>query len=111
MPRVPLLNAEKWWECPSCGHQARTVTGKVVTPMHQCPNLAGLDVPLVQVTTNAGIPRNQVRHQIIEREDWIGREVGVRRAGRRAVMAVRTERADGSNDTAVYAPTATARME
>ena len=41
----------------------------------------------------------------VEREDYIGDEI----AGR--VMAVKTERPDGSNDVAVFAPTATLKAE
>ena len=53
-----------------------------------------------------------VRHMPVERADYIGRERGVRHDNRgRAVMAVRTERADGSNDTAVFAPTAYATRD
>lgn len=49
------------------------------------------------------IPAGQkVKVTAIEREDYIGSET----AGR--FMAVRTERPDGSNDVAVFAPTARA---
>lgn len=82
------------WECPSCGATDTTTRGDAHTQMHPCPALAGLNVPLATVGTGA-------RHVIVEREDYIGTE----QAGR--IMAVRTERADGSNDTTVYAPTAT----
>ena len=41
----------------------------------------------------------------VEREDYIGND----NVGR--VMAVKTERSDGSNDVAVFAPTATAKAE
>lgn len=107
---VPILIAEKWWECPSCGHQRTTTTSRLITPMHACPRQAGLDVPLTQVNSNEGIRRGTVRHLSVEREDYIGDEVGVRHdLTGRAVMALRTERADGSNDVAVFAPTATNR--
>ena len=76
--------------------------------MHPCARMAGLQVPLVQVTHNRGIRAGDVRHVAVERQDWIGQDVGVRRdSDGRAVMAVVTERADGSNDCHVFAPIAT----
>lgn len=105
-----LKPVEAWWECPSCGHQHKTVDHRVITPMHTCPQLRGIDVPLVRVYTNAGLRRGLVRHVAVERGDWVGKESGVRTDGEgRAVMAVNTERSDGSNDTHVFAPAATAK--
>lgn len=109
MPNVPILSPiEKWWECPSCHLQAKTVERRPHTEMHQCRALGGLLTPMVEVRTNEGIRRGTVRHRLIEREDYVGREVGLRFVGGTAVSAVHTERADGSHDTAVYAPAATA---
>lgn len=99
---APILDPTRWWECPSCGHQRKTDDPRPISPMHQCPSHSGVDVPLVQVHTNSGIRSSAVRHVVVPRDDYIGGEVGATR-----VMAVRTERADGSNDTHVFAPTAT----
>ena len=107
MSRPVPLHAERWWECPSCGHQARTTRGGIITPMHRCPRMAGLEVPLVQVLHNGGIRPGDVRHVVVEREDMIGQERGVLLDSRgRAIQAVVTERWDGTNDCHVFAPTA-----
>jgi hypothetical protein len=46
----------------------------------------------------------------MERADYVGAEKGLRYDGEgRPVMSVITDRWDGSYDTAVFAPTATAR--
>lgn len=101
--------AERWWECPSCHHQTRTTQGGIITPMHRCPAMSGLEVPLVQVLHNGGIRAGDVRHVAVERDDMIGAERGVLVDGRgRAIQAVRTERRDGTNDVHVFAPVATA---
>lgn len=102
------------WECATCGHQEARRPGDRVPPpgyssskLHPCPRQHGLSVPLVWVTTNFGIRRGSIRAVAVEREDYVGSERGVTRDDTgRAVAAVRTERADGSNDTSVFAPTA-----
>lgn len=106
---VPILQpVEKWWECPTCHGQHVTREPRPHTPMHQCVALQGLLAPFVEVHTNEGIRRGSVRHRVIEREDYVGNEVGLRYVDRTAVSAIHTERADGSHDTAVFAPAATA---
>jgi hypothetical protein len=89
------------WRCPECGQTARTppVPAKSQT-MHQCPKLRGLVAPMV---------REDVRAQIVlnEREDYVGAtHVQLDPERGRPVMNMRTEYADGSNDTIVYAPLA-----
>lgn len=103
-----ILNTERWWECPSCNHQARTTRGGIITPMHHCPKLSGLEVPLVQVLHNGGLRRGDVHHVVVERQDWVGQERVLLDAKGRAITAVHTERRDGSYDTHVFAPIATA---
>jgi len=106
---VAVLSPEKHWECPSCGRQHVTRTHLVTSEMHHCPAQKGLYVPFVQVESNAGIPKHSMRHVPIERGDWEGKEIGVRHdTDGRAIMAVHTERADGSHDTHVLAPAARA---
>jgi len=92
---------ERRWECSRCPAVARTVDGK--TPMHPCPGMAGLLVPL----TPEGV-RCELR--AVEREDYVGRELVQTDGNGRPVMAVRTLRDDGE-DCTVYAPTATASLE
>lgn len=98
---VPILTVpEHRWECPSCGQQATTRRSDVHTEFHHCPKL-GVWAPMVEFTGDT-LDLSTVRHRLVEREDYVGDE-DVRYP---AVMAVDTERADGSNDRAVFAPTA-----
>ena len=71
--------------------------------MHPCPALRGVTIPLEEVSDLDATPVS--RHVEVEREDYIGSEVGVGR-----VMSIRTDRPDGSNDIAVLAPVAVARV-
>jgi hypothetical protein len=60
--------------------------------------MGGLAIPLVEVISPSMRP--DARHVMVEREDYAGsREVS-------GLAAVRTERADGSNDVTVFAPVA-----
>lgn len=99
-----LLAPERFWQCPSCGLQDRTVEARPHTRMHACRAL-GLTVPMALVPPkrhNGELERGDVRHVVVEREDYIGDELVDS-----PVMAVRTERPDGSNDLTVYPATAT----
>ena len=96
-----ILNAPKtWWKCPSC--QATDVTERTDahSRMHSCPAFNGMTLPMEQVADPSSKPTS--RHREIEREDYIGDEVGVGR-----IMSISTDRPDGSNDLVVFAPTAT----
>ena len=105
VPTVPVLDPVHYWECPSCGFQHVTKTVAITSELHLCPKKAGLMVPLVEVD-EYGL-KERLHHRVIERGDYIGSEIGVRHdANRQAVMAVHTERSDGSHDTHVYAPIA-----
>lgn len=96
-----VLHAEQRWCCPNCPAEARTVGQP--NRFHDCPGLGGLTAPMVL----AGVDCKVV---MVEREDYVGREE-VQLAGGRPVSAVRVERADGSNDCVIYAPTAKAAGE
>lgn len=102
---VPLLNAEKRWECPSCGGQHVTHEPRPHVPMHPCKGLGGLLAPFVEV--HGDLVKGSVQHRVVEREDYVGDEQGVPMIDGRPIMAVRTERADGSNDVHVFPGTAT----
>lgn len=107
MAAPPLLDPTRWWECPSCRRQHVTHDPRAITPMHDCPSLKGLMAPYVQVRNNHGLVG--VRHVAVEREDYVNGDRGLRTDGEgRVVMAVRTERADGSNDSHVFPGAATA---
>lgn len=106
-----MLNPERYWECPSCARQHVSHEPRPHTPLHACTGQAGLAVPFVPVKTNGGIKRGTVRHKIVEREDYIGQEKGVRLdSNGKAVMAVHTERANG-HDTHVFPGTAVGTTE
>ena len=66
--------------------------------MHECPSLGGLTVPFSVVSDPDDMPDS--RHLVVEREDYIGE------SGSSPTMAVQTDRADGSYDRTVFAPTA-----
>jgi hypothetical protein len=70
--------------------------------MHVCPKTRYLTTPMVRAGTKARIV-------LKEREDYVGTEkVQLDPERGRPVMSLITERADGSNDVRVYAPTASA---
>lgn len=97
-----ILDPSKLWGCPSCGAVHRTTEPRPHIPTHPCPALNGLSVPYVEQGVHA-------RHVAVDREDYVGDELVQTDNLGRPVAAVRTERYDGSNDTHVYAPTATNR--
>lgn len=96
-----LLNVERTWLCPNCTVGAVTRTAQPATPYHPCRALKGLSAPLVPEGSGA-------RVFTIEREDYVGGEVVQLDGEGRPVMSVITERPDGSNDCAVFAPVASA---
>lgn len=99
-----LLDPTKHWRCPSCGGEHATNEARPHTPMHTCAAQRGLSVPFVEVVRNG----QASRHLVVEREDYEGTENVTRDGEGRPIMAVRVERADGSNDAHVFAPMAKA---
>jgi hypothetical protein len=97
-----ILDSVQHWSCPNCPVTDRTV-GQA-NRFHQCRGLAGVTAPLVL----AGV-RCQVR--AVEREDYIGKEDVQLDGNGRPIMAVVTERSDGSNDLIAFAATAYLRGE
>lgn len=96
------------WECPNCVATHGTADPRPHTPMHQCAGLRGLMAPLVRVPPQrVELPRG-VRVVAVERGDYVAGERVQADGEGRPVMAVRTERADGSNDVHILAPTASA---
>ena len=96
------LDAVQKWACPNCS--AYAVTFRQTNRFHPCSGLGGLTAPMVRAGT-----RCQVR--AVVREDYVGTEDVTYDDSGRPVMAVVTERPDGSNDVAVYAPTVHMRIE
>lgn len=106
---IPLLDPTRRWECPSCGQQ--TVTQKPVStfPLHACRGQKGLTVPFVEVVGRE-LRKHSTRHRIVEREDYVGSELVQTDGEGRPVMAVQTDRADGSNDSHILVPVATGSL-
>lgn len=102
---IPILSVEHRWGCPSCGATAVTHRADVHTEFHHCPKL-GITAPMVEFHGDA-LDLSAVRHQLVEREDYIADEIVRTDDNGRPWMALDTEHADGSNDRVVYAPTAT----
>lgn len=102
---IPILNPEHRWGCPSCGGMHVTHEARPHVPMHPCPALNGLTAPFAEIT-GTELDLRTVRHRAVDREDYVGNELVQTDNTGRPVMAVVTERSDGSNDTTVYAPTA-----
>lgn len=99
-----LLNAVTRWYCPNCKKQDTTTEARPHSRFHVCPKLRGLTAPMVRVGTAAKVV-------LREREDYVGKEkVQLDPERRRPVMSVVTTR-DNGQDVAVFAPTATARVE
>jgi hypothetical protein len=96
------------WECPSCGLTDVTNRPDPHSRMHACGAQKGLTVPMVEVDRE--LKRNEVRHVALEREDYEGAERVTKDNEGRPIMAVHTERADGSHDCTVYAPVATVEV-
>lgn len=103
--RVPILNAPiiNWW-CPNCASRSQTQQSAPHVRYHTCPGNRMMSVPMLREGEVAKVTLH-------DREDYVGDEEVQRDENGRPVMSVTVERADGSNDTAVYAPTATARAE
>ena len=91
------------WECPSCGLRDQTREARPHSRMHSCKTLAGLTTPMQRVER---FDQLRLHHRVIERGDYVGAEIVRLDGNQRPVMALHTERPDGSHDTTVYAPTA-----
>lgn len=97
MGGVLLQPPEQHWVCPSCS--AAEVTRGAPNRFHDCPALGGLTAPMVPAGSGA-------RVLAVERQDYVAGEQVQTDAAGRPVMAVVTERPDGSTDVLVLAPTA-----
>lgn len=92
----------RWWKCPNCDVVDRTQRPDVHTQFHDCRAL-GVTIPLIEVSDPEARPDG--RQVVVEREDYLGAE------NADPMMAVRTERGDGSNDCTVFAPTARINLD
>jgi hypothetical protein len=97
------LRAEHRWTCPNCDAVRVTRELDAHTPFHPCAALAGFSAPMVPAGTRCKVTA-------LERDDYIGGELVQRDGNGRPIMAIVTTRDDGE-DRAVYAPTATTRID
>lgn len=93
----------RWWHCPSCDSRDRTEEANPHTRFHSCPAFNFNSIPLIEVSSSDA--KADGRQLAVEREDYIGKS----NAG--PIASIRTERADGSNDCTVLAPSATVILE
>jgi hypothetical protein len=89
----------KHWTCPNCTATHVTNEPRPHTPFHTCSGLKGLTAPYIEDGTKAKIT-------VVERGDWVGRELVQTDGEGRPIQAVVTTRDDGE-DCTVFAPTAT----
>lgn len=92
------------WYCPNCGATDRTQEYRPHSRFHVCPMLRGLTAPMLPKGMDAKVEAR-------EREDYVGAEDVYLAPDGRPVMSIVTTRADGTNDTMVFAPTAHAKGE
>lgn len=101
---MTIITPTHLWTCPNCPLEESTNEARPHTRYHSCPGLNGLTAPMAPAGT-------RVKITAIEREDYVGNEEVQTDDAGRPVMAVITEREDGSNDVTVFAPRATAQAE
>lgn len=91
-----LLEGFQDWECPNCTVTERTRPLPANSSrMHDCAGLHGLTAPLVLAGTDCKVTA-------VERGDYLNGETQRTGDDGRPYMAVRTDRADGSNDLVVF---------
>lgn len=101
---VPLLTPpEQHWRCPNCTTTAvtRYPPGQVAAEYHACRGLRGLNAPMIPEAMDAKV-------EAVPWQDMLYGERAQRDGEGRPTSAIRTERADGSND--IVALPATARI-
>jgi len=101
MSVVELAPAKKLFSCPNCTTEQMLPVIASGTHMHHCPGLRGLTAPLVAAELD-------VKVETVERGDYIGEEHGITYDEGTPIQSIVTTHSDGSNDTAVFAPSATA---
>lgn len=98
-PRPPTpVGPPVSWYCQHCTRTQTTRNPDVANVLHPC-TMTGLDTPMLREGSGS-------RLILVERADYIGDETVTFDINRRPIMSAITERPDGSNDVAVYAPTA-----
>ena len=97
---VPMIEPIQHWYCPNCGLEDQTHEARPHARFHICPQLRYLSAPMLPKGTAAKV-------RVVEREDYVGRELVQTDDIGRPVMSIITTRDDGQ-DALVFAPTATA---
>jgi hypothetical protein len=98
---IMLTPRQRFWECPNCGTRAVTNLGVAHTEFHHCPTLRYLSAPLVE-TTDRGL-KQRLHLRALPRGDYLNGDIGQRtNIDGTPIMAVHTERGDGSHDTHVF---------
>lgn len=103
---MPLLRVPfEDWYCPNkCGAAERVpALPPGASRFHSCPRLHSLSAPLVRVGTDCKV-------EAIEREDYLGDQIQNKGDDGKPYMAIKTTHADGSNDLAVNAGLANAKL-
>lgn len=89
---VELTPPTRMWHCPACDLRDETRKPGVHTQFHNCPANAGLGIPLIEVPSHD--TRADGRQLTVQSEDYVGHA--------NPLVAIRTERGDGSNDCTVF---------
>jgi hypothetical protein len=104
-----ILDPTRYWVCPekNCGARHKSTNPALaITPTHPCREHGGLTIPYIEAD-EYWVPKGPATNvTTLEREDYVGGEVGLQELDGRPVMATKVERADGSNDVVVYPATA-----
>lgn len=86
---------KEWW-CPACKRELRDRDPRTRVPMHPCPALKGVTVPMTLDRRAAVVA--------VERGDWVrGDTVHLDDDGK-AVMAIETHHDDRPPDVTILAP-------
>jgi hypothetical protein len=94
-----VIDDRRRWDCPRCTLTRLTPAGQPGTPMHPCPGMRAMEIPMREAGTDADV-------RLVEREDYVGDEdVRVDEDGTPWMAAV-VIHGDGHEDRFVYAPTA-----
>jgi hypothetical protein len=103
---IALLLGYQDWECPACHYEERVSPPLPANAQrwHPCRALHMLKTPLVPAGTDCKV-------EALEREDYLGSEIVRTGDDGKPYGGIRTERADGSNDFAAYAPLAHASIK
>ena len=95
-----ILRPVNRWYCPACRKEDVTHEARPHSRFHACPKTRGLTTPMLPAGTKAKI-------ELLEPQDYIGRELVQRDPERnRPVQSLVVTRDEGQ-DAVVYAPTAT----